>query len=165
MNDPNTAPGNPNEDVDLAHLNDEFAQTPLEERENEPVPDGKYQVKVEKVEVTRAKVSGNPLLKWQLRILGPRFKGRVLFRNNVMATRENLKWLKADLHICGIDLQQLSDLSARVTELLGVTLEVTKRTKGESDNVYLNRKIVLASGGADGDAGYNGLAGEALAPF
>jgi hypothetical protein len=164
MNEPQNGPGVPAEDVDLAQLDDEYAQTPLEERENQPVPDGKYQVKVEKVELGRAKTSGNPLLKWQLRILGPSCKGRMLFRNNMLATRENLKWLKADLHVCGMDLAKLSDLSARVAELLDVTLEVTKRSKGESDNVYFNRRLVLDAAPAQ-EGGYEGLAGEALAPF
>ena len=94
---------NPGEDdvpaVDLSRFDDDFAEAPVEDKEFDPVPDGKYQVNVDKVEITTAKTSGNPMLKWTLRVLAPRFRGRLLWRNNVMATRENIRWLKNDLHV------------------------------------------------------------------
>ena len=62
-------------ELDLAQFDDDFAEAPVEEREFEDVPDGKYQVNVEKVELTRAQSSGNPMLKWTLKILGPRLAG------------------------------------------------------------------------------------------
>ena len=143
---------NPGEDdaseVDLTRFDGDFAEAPVEEKEFDSVPDGKYQVNVDKVEITTAKTSGNPMLKWTLKVLAPRFRGRLLWRNNVMATRENIRWLKNDLHICGLDLQKLSDLPANLERLLDVKLEVTKRTKGENENVYFNRRIVLDEGAA-----------------
>ena len=151
---------------DLTQFDDAFADAPVEEREFDPVPDGKYQVNVEKVEITTARSSGNPMLKWMLRILAPRFRGRMLWRNNVMATRENLKWLKDDLHTCGLDLVKLSDLPANLDRLLDVKLEVTKRTKGDNENVYLNRRIVLDGGaGSAGDGHDQGFAGDDEIPF
>src|SRR4030042_1695580 len=122
-------------DLDLAQFDDDFAEAPVEERGFEDIPDGKYQVNVEKVELTRAQSSGNPMLKWTLKILGPRLAGRLLWRNSVMASKENLKWLKTDLHTCGLDIEKVSDLPARLGDLLDVTLEVTKRTKGESEKL------------------------------
>ncbi len=143
-------------DLDLAQFDDDFAEAPVEEREFEEIPDGKYQVNVEKVELTRAQSSGNPMLKWTLKILGPRFAGRLLWRNSVMASKENLKWLKTDLHTCGLDIEKLSDLPARLGDLLDVKLEVTKRTKGESENIYFNRRIVVEDLAPEDDS---------LAPF
>jgi len=143
-------------DLDLAQFDDDFAEAPVEEREFEDIPDGKYQVNVEKVELTRAQSSGNPMLKWTLKILGPRFAGRLLWRNSVMASKENLKWLKTDLHTCGLDIEKLSDLPARLGDLLDVKLEVTKRTKGENENIYLNRRIVVEDLAPEDDS---------LAPF
>ena len=144
-------------ELDLAQFDDDFAEAPVEEREFEDVPDGKYQVNVEKVELTRAQSSGTPMLKWTLKILGPRFAGRLLWRNSVMASKENLKWLKTDLHTCGVDLEKLSDLPSRLGDLLDVTLEVTKRTKGDSENIYFNRRVILEDLGASDD--------DSLAPF
>jgi hypothetical protein len=145
-------------DIDLAKFDSDFAEAPVEEKEFDEVPDGKYQVNVDKVEITTAKTSGNAMLKWTLRILAPHFQNRLLWRNNVMATRENIRWLKNDLHVCGLDLPRLSDLPANLERLLDVRLEVTKRTKGDNANIYFNRRIVTdvsepgaANGGATKD--------------
>ena len=156
-----TYPMHGGEDIDLTQFDEDFAEAEVEERDFEPIPDGKYQVNVERVELTRAQTSGNPMLKWTLRIIAPRFRGRLLWRNNVMATRENIKWLKTDLHTCGLDLEKLSDLPANLEKLIGVKLEVTKRTRGENENVYFNRRIVLEDGGDE----YDTAAKDALAPF
>ena len=159
-------PRQPGEEMpDLTQFDDAFSEAPVEEKkEFEPVPDGKYQVNVEKVEITTAKTSGNTLLKWTLKILAPHHRGRLLWRNNVMATRENIKWLKNDLHVCGLDLAKLSDLPAHLEALLDVKLEVTKRTKGDSENVYLNRRIVLDDIGAEGGEAHGDAAKDDI-PF
>jgi hypothetical protein len=147
--------------IDLAQFDDDFAEAPIEERDFEPLPDGKYQVVVEKVELTRAQSSGNPMLKWTLRVLGPQHRGRLLWRNSVMASRENLKWLKTDLHTCGLVLARLSELPANLERLLDVKLEITKRTKDENENVYFNKRIVTEDEGQ----GYDAAAQDALNPF
>lgn len=136
-------PQNEHEDIDLSQFDDDYDSAEVEDREFEPVPDGKYQVIVERVELSRAKSSGNPMLKWTLKILAPTHAGRLLWRNNVMASKENIKWLKNDLHTCGLELEKLSDLSERLNDLLDLTLEVTKRTRGENENIYLNRRIEI----------------------
>jgi len=73
-----------------------------------------------------------------------------------MASKENLKWLKTDLHTCGLVIEKLSELPARLGDLLDVTLEITKRTKGESENIYFNRRIVVEDLAPEDDS---------LAPF
>lgn len=151
---------------DLSQFDDAFADARVENREFDPIPDGKYQVNVEKVEITTARSSGNPMLKWTLRILAPRCSGRILWRNNVMASRENLRWLKNDLHVCGLDLSKLSDLPTSLDRLLDVKLEVTKRTRGDNESVYFNRRIVLDGGATT--AGHNnghGITGDDDIPF
>lgn len=147
-------PGDDAPEIDLSQFDDDFADAPVEEREFEEVPDGKYQVQVDKVDLTTAKSSGNAILKWTLRILGPQHAGRLLWRNNVIATRENVRWLKNDLHVCGLDLVRLSELREHLPQLLDVPLEVTKRTKGDNVNIYFNRRLVLeqGTGGAYGRA-------------
>ena len=100
------------------------------------------------------------MLKWTLRILAPTHKGRLLWRNNVMASNENIKWLKQDLYTCGLQLQKLSDLPGYLEQLLNIKLEVTKRTRGENENIYFNRRIVMAD-----DAGAPGAAMDDMIPF
>ena len=143
-----------NSNLDLAQFDDAFETAAVEEREFEAVPDGKYQVNVDRVELTRAQTSGNPMLKWTLRILAPTHKGRLLWRNNVMASNENIKWLKQDLYTCGLQLP------GHLEQLLNIKLEVTKRTRGENENIYFNRRIVMAD-----DAGAPGAAMDDMIPF
>jgi len=151
---------NPVDTTDLAHWDEEYAATEVEPNQFDDVPDGKYQVKVEKVELARTQ-NGDPMLKWQLRVLGPQHRGRMMFRNNVMASKENIKFLKADLLTCGLELGKLSDLPNRLNDLLDVAMEVTKRTRGEYSNVYINKRIVLD----DPDGEYQNAAKGALSAF
>ena len=135
---------NNDDTMDLAQFDDDFVSADVEEKDFEAVPDGKYQVKVDRVELTRSETSGNPMLKWALKILGPTHKGRLLWRNNVIASKDNVKWLKQDLYTCGLQMDKLSDLPGILETLLDVGLEVTKRTKNEFENIYFNRRIVLS---------------------
>jgi hypothetical protein len=56
--------------------------------------------------------------------------------------------VKGDLKTLGINLAKFSELQQRLDELLDVTLEVTKRTRGEYSNVYFNKRIQLAAASA-----------------
>ena len=72
-----------------------------------------------------------------------------------------LKFVKTDLHICGLDLEKLSDLPRNLSKLLDVKLEVTKKTKGDNENIYFNSRIVN-----DRTPGkFRQEAGDALVPF
>jgi hypothetical protein len=146
--------------IDLAQFDDDFQSESTEERSDfETVPDGKYQVAVEKVELTQSS-TGNPMLKWTLRILAPRFANRFLWRNSVF-THNTLKYVKTDLHLCGLDLDKLSELPKHLDKLLDVKLEVTKKTKGDNENIYFNRRIETAASANR----YQREAGDALVPF
>jgi len=130
--------------MDLAQFDDDFVSVDVEEKDFEAVPDGKYQVKVDRVELTRSETSGNLTLKWALKILGPTHKGRLLWRNNVIASKDNVKWLEQDLYTCGLQMDKLSDLPGKLETLLDVGLEVTKRTYNKFENIYFIRRIVLS---------------------
>jgi hypothetical protein len=146
--------------IDLAQFDDDFQSEATAERGDfESVPDGKYQVAVEKVELTQSS-TGNPMLKWTLRILAPRFANRFLWRNSVF-THNTLKYVKTDLHLCGLDLDKLSELPKHLDKLLDVKLEVTKKTKGDNENIYFNRRIETAAS----TNRYQREAGDALVPF
>ena len=127
-------------DFDLSQFDEDFASAPVE-NPGESVPDGKYQVVVHKVELARSKQSDTPMLKWQLKIIAPHSVGRMIFRNNMLGSAENVKWLKQDLYACGLGLEKLSDLPGRLTDLLDVALQVTVKSKGEYSNVFINNRI------------------------
>ena len=146
--------------IDLAQFDDMYRSEAATERDDfDTIPDGKYQVSVEKVELTESS-TGNPMLKWTLRILAPTFVNRFLWRNSVF-TANTLKYVKTDLHLCGLDLGKLSDLPKQMEKLLDIKLEVTKKTKGDNENIYFNRRIETAAGANR----YQREAGDALIPF
>lgn len=129
------------ETPDLSQWDDDYEEAPVKEHEFDNVPDGKYEVAVDRVSITTSKGTGQPLVKWCLKILGPEFAGRLLWRNNQVATRENLSWLKSDLYCCGLRLGKLSELEQHLDELHGVRLAVTVKTKGEFQSVYFNKRL------------------------
>ena len=146
--------------IDLAQFDDMYRSEAATERDDfDTIPDGKYQVSVEKVELTESS-TGNPMLKWTLRILAPTFVNRFLWRNSVF-TANTLKYVKTDLHLCGLDLGKLSDLPKQLEKLLDIKLEVTKKTKGDNENIYFNRRIETTAGANR----YQREAGDALIPF
>ena len=131
--------------IDLAYLDDEYNQvTPAERQEFDDIPNGRYQAYVDKVALTRSKAN-NPMLKWELVIIAGPFKRRRLFRQNLLVTPENLRWLKADLQTAGLTLTRLSELKEHLNELLNVVLDINVRTKGSGDeqrtDVYLNKRL------------------------
>ena len=149
-----------NEDrVDLSYLDDEFEETEVPEQEFSPIPDGRYQVIVDKVELATAQSSGNPMLKWTLRILGPAYRDRLLWKNSVLLSGL-LQYVKKDLQTCGVHIQKISDLPNHLESLLDIRLEIVKKTKAESENIYFNR---LITGKSDND--YERTSQEAKTPF
>ena len=147
--------------IDLTQFDDDYRSEQPEERGDfESVPDGKYQVTVEKVELTEAQSTGNPMLKWTLRVIAPKFVHRLIWRNSVI-THNTLKYVKTDLHLCGLDLEKLSELPKQLKKLLNVKLEVTKKTKGDNENIFFNRRI--ETGRTSGN--FRQEAGDALVPF
>jgi hypothetical protein len=132
------------QNIDLASFEGRFAGAQARTNEYEPLPPGRYQVCVEGVEVTRARSSGTPMLKWRLRVISPNYRGRIIWKNNLMSTESNFSWLKFDLGVCGLTLAKLSDLQANLGKLINVKLEVSLRRNGEFENVYFAKQITLA---------------------
>ncbi len=127
----------------LAQFDDTFNN--LEVVAESEIPDGKYHVTVEKAELTKSQ-TGNPMLLWRLRIIGPDQDGQVLWHRNMIATEDNVMWLKKDLVTCGVHLDRLSELPGALDRLVGLTLAVAKKTKGEYENVYLNKRLEVPAG-------------------
>ena len=126
--------------VDLTAFDDEFntAEAPSQDE----VPDGKYQVRIDSVRLEHSQ-KGDPMIKWDLIVLSGSQAGRHIFKNSVI-TAASLPFVKGDLKTVGLVLTKFSELAGRLQALLDVTLELTKRTKGEYANVYFNRRIQIA---------------------
>ena len=59
-----------------------------------PVPDGKYEVTVEKVDLERTPNAGYLRILWQMRITGPTQQNRLLWKSSVI-TINSLRFVKA----------------------------------------------------------------------
>jgi hypothetical protein len=129
-------------DVDLTGFDDDYDTA--EAMDGDEVPDGKYQVRVDKVKLDRSQ-KGNPMIKWDMVVISGTQANRHVFKNSVI-TPAALPFVKGDLKTVGINLAKFSELQQRLADLLDVTLEVTKRTRGEYSNVYFNKRIQLAAG-------------------
>jgi hypothetical protein len=127
--------------IDLSSFDDEFDS--VEVASQEEVPDGKYQVRIDSVRLESSQ-KGDPMIKWGLRIISGTQAGRYIFKNSVI-TQSSLPYVKGDLKTLGMELAKFSGLAERLEELLDVTLEVTKRTRGDYTNVYFNRRIRIAA--------------------
>jgi hypothetical protein len=128
--------------VDLTAYDDDFASA--ETSSHDEVPDGKYQVRIQTVKLDRSQ-KGDPMIKWDLVVIAGKQTNRHIFKNSVI-TPAALPFVKGDLKTLGLNLAKFSELQARLEELLDVTLEVTKRTRGEYSNVYFNKRIQIAAG-------------------
>jgi hypothetical protein len=131
--------------VDLAAFDEDFEQT--EAADFEDVPDGKYQTRLHAVRLTESQ-KGDPMLKWDLVVISGAHTGRHIFKNAVI-TNASLPFIKGDLETLGLQLGRFSDLPNHLDSMLDLTLEVSKRTKGEYANVYFNRRIQIPANGID----------------
>ena len=139
----------------MDEVKDLYGNESDERSDREDIPDGNYQVQVEKIELAKAKTSGNTMLKWQLRIIAPQQIGRVLFKNHVF-TPNCLRYIKQDLGLCGFDHSKFRELPDHLTDFLDLQLEVAKRTsqpatedRPASYNLYFNRLIGRGKPGDD----------------
>jgi hypothetical protein len=110
---------------------------------NNEVPDGKYQVRVEDVELTR-NANGRPMLTWDLLVVAGQFTGWHIFKR-VLITSASLPIIKSDLIALGLALDKFSTLPLYLDSLVGKTLAVAKRTKKDFSNIYFHRQFRTAS--------------------
>ena len=131
-------------EIDLSRFDTLVQNETTERPKSDTIPDGRYEVRIEDAELTKSVRTGNPMLKYTLRVLGPTHANRVLWKRSGI-TENSVQYVMEDLKLCGLHLQKFSDLNRNIHELIGVELEVTKRTKGEFADIYFNK----AAGAAD----------------
>ena len=145
------------EEIDLSRFNNlyrsEAATQDLDASYTYTIPDGRYEVVVAEAVLTRSQSSGNPMIRYVLRITGSTFRDRILRKHSVI-TEKSMPYFRRELETCGLRLERFEDLKARVHELEGIELEVAKVSKGEDSNIYFNRRLTShsqADGVADDD--------------
>lgn len=105
----------------LSALDEDFGNIPG----YDVVADGLYWAAVEDVSLDIAQPSGNPRIVWKLRILHSDCFGRQV-RRTFVVTKDSLRWLKRDLYLCGVSVESLQELPARLENLLNLKVLVKK---------------------------------------
>lgn len=117
--------------VDLRQFDSAFGrsekQAPAARTSTQDVPDGFYDARVEEATLKRTQKTGNPMLMWRLRILGPSCQGRCVTKMRVI-TQKTLPYLKEDLQRLGLDLTRLSEVNARLHEMIDREIRIQKKT-------------------------------------
>jgi hypothetical protein len=104
------------------------------------VPDGVYRVNVEDVSLGISPSSGNPTVKWMLRVLGPTQQRRVIYKWNGISER-SMQFLIEELRCCGVELKRITDLEKHLPGLIGLELEIARKTKEGRTNIYFNKLL------------------------
>lgn len=127
-------------DIDLSRF-DKAARTETKPR-TQPVEiaDGRYEVRIEDVELYKSPSSGNPVLKYTLRILGPTHVNKLMWKRRGI-TEKTREYVIEELRICGLEFEKFSDLKQHLHDLIGVEIEVTRKTRGEDVNIYFNDQL------------------------
>ena len=131
----------PIDEFDLGNLDDAYAKAPDDDA---PIPDGQYTAAV--VDLRRSKSSNAKMLEWTLRIAAGVFAGRKVWKYTLLETPEQMSRAKTDLKRCGVELTRLSELPARLKDLLDVTVAIAVKTDDEFTAVYFRRPEREAAG-------------------
>jgi hypothetical protein len=122
--------------AELARFDDEWAKTLASTGEVfSDIPDGSYDAVIEDARVTETTSTGRPVVIWRLRIQGPQAANRVVTKNRVI-TENTLGYLREDLEKCRLQVSRLSELPARLGELVNRPIAFEKRTKDGRANFY-----------------------------
>jgi hypothetical protein len=99
------------------------------------IPDGTYDAVIEDAHLTETVSTGRPMVIWKLRIQGPQAVNRLVTKNRVI-TENTLGILREDLEKCRVQVSDLSELPARLVELVDRPIGLEKRTKDGRSNFY-----------------------------
>jgi hypothetical protein len=122
--------------ADLARFDIEWAKTPVSSEElYSDIPDGSYDAVIEEARLTETVSTGRPMVIWKLRIQGPQAVNRLVTKCRVV-TENTLAYLREDLEKCQLQIARLSELPARLGELVDRPIGLEKRTKDGKANFY-----------------------------
>lgn len=119
--------------IDLSEYDTEFQRASSQgsrDSYQDEIPDGFYDVRVEDVSLTRVQSTGNPMVVWRLRILGPQLAGRTLTKVRVI-THNTAGILKDDLLKLGLEISTLREFNSRIGEMVDRRIGILKRTQPE----------------------------------
>ncbi len=113
-----------------------------EEKSFSEVPEGKYQVKIEKAELNHSKNSGRFQCSWTFVIVSGPQKNRKIFKHDGLDNEDGRSFFRGTLAKLGCEWpKKASELPEVLEELLDTYAEVTVKKKDEYTNCYINKAI------------------------
>lgn len=111
----------------------------------EPLPDGKYDVKIIDARLERSKNTDRLQVVHVLQVINgakKKHKDRIINRYAGIDTESNLGYLKADFKKLEVRVpKNILKLTAVLEETIGLECEITIKTKGEWQNIYFNNLL------------------------
>ena len=132
--------GVPVDSIDLSEFEDEFRRSEppaVRDRHLDEIPDGFYDARVEDVKLGRVRGTGNPMLTWRLRILGPRFCGAAISKVRII-THQTVGFLKDDLSKLGLEMGTLDEMTSRLDEMVDRPIGIMKRARADRRSTDLH---------------------------
>lgn len=108
---------------------------------NVDIPDGKYQMRVERAECKMSKKTNRPMFVLELKIINRDFNGRCVWKNFMLDSETSYPWIKKDLDTLCIPMDKISDLPEMMNAFLDIEVEVALVTKGDNQSIYLNQRL------------------------
>lgn len=109
---------------------------------NAPIPDGKYVVTTNKIAFKTSKKTHDPMVEVHLRIVGPKYAGRLFFQYFMLNDSMGMSRLKTLLSFLDPNLVKLSELQdeERLKGLLDIALNVraSSYTSNKDGRTYQN---------------------------
>jgi hypothetical protein len=120
---------------DLYPLDELYSRT--QANGSSKLPDGTYQVKVDKVRLVRSKDQMRLMLIWELVCVSGEHEGEPHTHIRTIDA-DNMKWLKGELAIAGVQISLLSELPDHLEDALDTIIEITVKTSHKDDRDYTN---------------------------
>lgn len=103
--------------------------------------DSRYQVALRKIYFHKPRGKEQIKLVIEFEVLSGTYKNRTIYKWCNMETAQNLDFLTNDLHRLGIKKFKWSTLESHFPSLLDKTYEIELVTKGNFQNVYIQKEI------------------------
>lgn len=139
--------------ADLQDIANEFDAVEPAEDTGKNLPDGKYNVRIERLYFDKYNENERPILKYKFVVVDGEMEGRTQEKAGFLKTEQNISMFKADLLKAGLDMNgrgiSFAVLQDHLQELIDVMLEInvvsSKKAVDKNGvpyvNVYINKRI------------------------
>jgi hypothetical protein len=115
--------------VDWSEVDRLYEAAEVEDSNFDLIPDGVYTAQILNISLEYSKKDNTPQLKWELKILGPSYANKHLWKYaSLIPTPEALKWLKSELQKIGFIGDKISAFVSTANYYIEKTVEVNLKT-------------------------------------